>query len=145
MAGEAADASDCAAASANAPALAALREERPKAHNSAMPRILSTRDPGFEAAFGTLLAAKRESASDVDDAVAAIIDAVAARGDAALVEYTNRFVRVRLTPERLRLSPDEIAAGAAQAPPATVAALHFAAARIESFHRKQLPADIDYV
>ena len=80
-----------------------------------MPRTLNTRDPGFEAAFRALLAAKRESAADVDDAVAAIIDAVAARGDAALVEYTNRFDRVRLTPESLRLSPDEIAAGAALA------------------------------
>ncbi len=106
---------------------------------------LSTRDSGFEAAFRALLAAKRESAADVDDAVAAIIDAVAARGDAALVEYTNRFDRVRLTPDRLRLSPDEIAAGAAQAPPETVAALRLAAERIESFHRRQLPASIDYI
>src|SRR6266446_3269897 len=125
--------------------LAVLREERPKAHNSAMARTLSTRDPGFEAAFRALLAAKRESASDVDDAVAAIIDAVAARGDAALVEFTNRFDRARLTPDRLRLSPDEIAAGAAQAPPETVAALRLAAERIESFHRRQLPTSIDYV
>ena len=110
-----------------------------------MPRTLSTRDPGFEAAFRALLAAKRESAADVDDAVAAIIDAVAARGDAALVEYTNRFDRVRLTPESLRLSPEEIAAGAALAPPETVTALRLAAERIESFHRRQLPAAIDYV
>src|ERR1700687_589208 len=110
-----------------------------------MPRTLSTKDPGFEAAFRALLAAKRESAADVDDAVAAIIDAVAARGDAALVEYTNRFDRVRLTPERLRLSADEIAAGAASVLPETVAALRLAAERIESFHRRQLPAGIDYV
>src|SRR6195256_806170 len=120
--------------------LAVLREERPKAHNIPMPRTLSTRDPGFEAAFRALLAAKREGAADVDDAVAAIIDAVAARGDAALVEYTNRFDRVRLSPARVRLSLDEIAAGAALAPPETVAALRLAAERIESFHRKQLPA-----
>jgi histidinol dehydrogenase len=110
-----------------------------------MARTLSTRDPGFDAAFRALLAAKRESAADVDDAGAAIIDAVAGRGDAALVEYTNRFDRVRLTPDRLRLSPDEIAAGAALAPPETVAALRLAAERIESFHRQQLPVGIDYV
>ena len=110
-----------------------------------MPLALSTRDPGFEAAFRALLAAKRESAADVEDAVAAIIDAVAARGDAALVEYTNRFDRVRLSPDRLRLSPGEIAAGADLAAPETVAALHLAAERIESFHRRQLPSGIDYV
>ena len=110
-----------------------------------MPLTLSTRDPGFEAAFCALLAAKRESAADVDDVVAAIIDDVAARGDAALVEYTERFDRVRLSPEGLRLAPDEIAAGADKAPPETVAALHLAAERIESFHRRQLPTGIDYI
>jgi histidinol dehydrogenase len=110
-----------------------------------MPRTLSTRDRGFEAAFRALLARTHESAADVEDAVAAIIDAVAAQGDAALVEYTNRFDRVRLTPERLRLSSDEITAGAALAAPETVAALQLAAERIESFHRRQVPADIDYV
>src|SRR4029077_4796873 len=110
-----------------------------------MARTLSTSDPGFEAAFRALLAAKPESAADVDDAVAAIVDAVAAQGDAALVEYTNRFDRVRLPAERLRRSSDAIAAGAALAAPETVAALELAAERIESFHRRQLPADIDYV
>jgi histidinol dehydrogenase len=110
-----------------------------------MPLTLSTRNPGFEAAFRALLAAKRESAAEVEDAVAAIIDGVAARGDAALVEYTNRFDRVRLSPDRLRLSPEEIAAGADRAAPETVAALRLAAERIESFHRRQLPSGIDYV
>jgi histidinol dehydrogenase len=115
------------------------------AHNTPMLRTLSTSDPCFEAAFSAVLAAKRESAADVDDAVAAIIEAVALRGDAALVEYTNRFDRVRLSPEGLRLSSDEIAAGAALVPSETVAALRLAADRIESFHRRQLPVGIDYV
>jgi histidinol dehydrogenase len=106
---------------------------------------LSTRDPGFEAAFAALLAAKRETDADVDDAVAAIIDDVAARGDAALVEYTRRFDRVELTAAELRLSPAEIAATAANAPPETVAALRIAARRIEDFHRRQSPQSIDYV
>ena len=106
---------------------------------------LDTRDPGFAAAFGALLAARRESAADVDEAVAAIIDDVAARGDAALVRYTNRFDRVALTPGRLRLTQAEIAAGADLAPPGTAAALRFAAERIEAFHRRQLPSSIDYV
>ncbi|MGC2415733.1 MAG: histidinol dehydrogenase [Stellaceae bacterium] len=110
-----------------------------------MPLTLSTGDPGFEAAFRAFLAAKRESAADVDLAVAAIIEDLAARGDAALVEYTNRLDRVALSAERLRLSAEEIAAGAALAAPETVAALRLAADRIESFHQRQLPAGIDYV
>jgi histidinol dehydrogenase len=110
-----------------------------------MPITLSTRDAGFEAAFVALLAGKRESAADVDATVMAIIEAVANRGDAALIEYTNRFDRIELTPETLRLRPGEIAAGADAAPAETVDALRFAAERIESFHRRQLPTPIDYV
>src|ERR1051326_7442890 len=110
-----------------------------------MPITLNTRDPGFEAAFRALLAAQRESAADVDHAVAAISADVEARGDLALVEYTNRFDRVSLSAGRLRLTPTEIAAGANRAPPETVTALRLAADRIESFHRPHLPAGIDYV
>ncbi len=105
---------------------------------------LSTRDPGFEAAFAALLDAKRETDADVDEAVAAIIRDVVKRGDAALVDYTARFDRMTLDPARLRLSPGEIAETAAKAPAETVAALQIAAERIESFHRKQLPQGLDY-
>ncbi len=109
-----------------------------------MPTHLSTRDPGFGAKFRAWLAARRESASSVDAAVAAIIDDVRIRGDRALVEYTNRFDRVSLTADRLRLSPAEIEAGAAEAPADVVAALRLAAERIERFHRRQLPAAFAY-
>jgi histidinol dehydrogenase len=106
---------------------------------------LATHDKGFETAFSVLLAKKRETDADVDDTVAAIIDDVAARGDAALIDYTERFDRVKLSATALRLSAAEIAEAAAEAPAETVAALRLAAERIESFHRKQLPQAIDYV
>ncbi|HVH79194.1 MAG TPA: histidinol dehydrogenase [Stellaceae bacterium] len=106
---------------------------------------LSTCDAGFEEAFAALLTAKRETDSDVDEAVAAIIADVAARGDAALIDYTARFDRTTLKAAELRFSADEIAAAAAKAPEQTVAALRVAAERIESFHRRQLPQSIDYV
>ena len=110
-----------------------------------MPIRLATRDPGFEPAFRRLLETKRESAADVDAAVAAIIDDVALRGDAALIDYTSRFDGVDLSVSGLRLAGREIAEGAAMAPSETVAALRLAAERIESFHRRQLPPAIDYV
>ncbi|HEY4471959.1 MAG TPA: histidinol dehydrogenase [Stellaceae bacterium] len=110
-----------------------------------MPITLNTRDTGFETGFAALLAAKRESAADVDAVVAEIIEQVATRGDAALIEYTKRFDRIELAPAALRLTSAEIAAGADAAPADTVAALRLAAERIESFHRHQLPAPIDYV
>src|SRR5437764_1388330 len=43
-----------------------------------MPAILATRDPGFETAFRKLLAAKRESAADVDAGVARLVMVVPA-------------------------------------------------------------------
>jgi histidinol dehydrogenase len=92
-----------------------------------------------------LLDAKREAAADVDAAVAAIIEDVARRGDSALIAYTRRFECVDLTASGLRLTGREIAEGAAAASPDTVAALRLAAERIEDFHRRQVPAPIDYV
>ena len=110
-----------------------------------MPVKLATREAGFEPAFRRLLDVTRESAADVDAAVAAIIEDVARRGDAALIDHTRRFDSVELPVSGLRVSRREIAGGAAAAPPETVAALRLAAERIESFHRRQLPPAIDYV
>jgi len=110
-----------------------------------MPITLSTRDPEFETGFQRLLDAKRESAADVDLAVAAIIRDVAQRGDAALIDYTRRFDGVEFEPGGMRLGRDEIAQGAAAVSAETLAALRLAAERIESFHCRQLPAAIDYV
>ena len=110
-----------------------------------MPVTLFTRDPDFEAAFRKLLAAKRESAADVDAAVAEIIADVLTRGDAALIDYNRRFDKVDIPYGNLRLTRREITDGAAAASAETVTALRLAAERIESFHRRQLPAPIDYV
>ena len=109
-----------------------------------MPLRLDAAAPDFAASFAALLAAKRAAAEDVDGVAAAIIADVAARGDAALIDYTRRFDRVTLTPETLRIAPAEIAAAARQCDPATLAALRLAAVRIEAYHRRQLPADMDY-
>ena len=109
-----------------------------------MPLRLDAAAPGFAAAFAALLAAKRETAADVDAVVAAIIDDVVARGDAALIDYTKRFDRLTLTAETLRIPAAEIAAAARQCDEKTLAALRLAAERIESYHRRQIPADLDY-
>ena len=106
-----------------------------------MPAILTTRDPGFEAAFRRLLAQKREEAQEVDDAVAAIIAEVRARGDAALIEMTARWDRLQLTPDRLAFTAAEIDAAAAAVPAADRAALELAAERIRAFHVRQMPED----
>ena len=105
---------------------------------------LDSAEPGFDERFSALVAARRGRDEDVDGAVAAIIADVRERGDDALIELTARFDRVELTPDTLRLGADEIAAGAADCPPETVAALEFAARRIEDYHRRQMPRPLAY-
>jgi histidinol dehydrogenase len=109
-----------------------------------MPLELDSAAPGFAAAFAGFLAMKRELGSDVDAAVATIIGDVRRRGDAAVIELTKRFDRFDLTPATMRISAGEIAAAAKACTPAALDALRFAHQRIEAYHRKQIPADLDY-
>jgi histidinol dehydrogenase len=103
---------------------------------------LSTRDADFEQRFVALLSQARETTETVDRAVADIIAAVRARGDAAVIDYTTRFDRQTLTADRLRISTAEIDAAVAAIPGELAAALDLAATRIEAFHQAQLPQDL---
>ena len=109
-----------------------------------MARRLDSARPGFAAAFDALLAGRRGVADDVDREAAAIVDAVRQGGDAALIDFTRRFDRVALTPERIRLTANEVASRAAAASDSVRQALRQAAARIEAFHTRLMPADLDY-
>jgi histidinol dehydrogenase len=106
---------------------------------------LNIADPDFEARFAALLAAKREQSEDVDQAVREILRAVREQGDAALIAYTARFDQFEIgSPEALRITEDEIAAALRDSGDDNLAALRFAAARIEAHHRRQIPADDRY-
>ena len=104
----------------------------------------STTSPEFPIGFAALLNQARETTETVDRAVSAIIADVRARGDTALIDYTARFDRVTLAADRLRIGATEIDDAIASVPEAQRAALDIAAARIEAFHRAQLPADLKH-
>ncbi|TPW35285.1 histidinol dehydrogenase [Oecophyllibacter saccharovorans] len=104
---------------------------------------LDTSDPAFPLRFQALLTARGQQGESVAAPVRDIIQDVRARGDAALCELTERFDRVTLTPQTLRLTQEEISESAAQVPPETRAALELAAARITAFHEAQMPRDLD--
>jgi histidinol dehydrogenase len=80
----------------------------------------------------------------VDDTVAAIIADVRARGDQALIELTERFDRVTLTAESLRVTPDDVNAAVACIPSAQQKALELAADRIRAYHERQRPHDAEW-
>jgi histidinol dehydrogenase len=105
-------------------------------------RRLSTSAEDFPAAFAALLDEARETTARVDSVVAGIIAAIRTGGDDALCAFTEKFDRLRITQASLRITPAEIEAATASTPPELRAALDVAASRIESFHRAQLPADM---
>ena len=109
-----------------------------------MARRLDSTGAGFAAAFDALLAARRGVAQNVDREAAAIVYAVREGGDAVLLDCTARFDRIALTPDTMRLSDDERTASAVAAPNSVRDALAQAAERIEAFHRRLMPSDLDY-
>ncbi|WP_304950920.1 histidinol dehydrogenase [Sulfitobacter sp.] len=106
-----------------------------------MPQFLDFDQPDFEQAFTALLSAKREDSPDVDDTVAEIIAKVRSKGDAAVIELTQKFDRITLTPDTLRITAAEVDAAVAEVSDADRTALELAAARIRAYHERQLPED----
>src|SRR5262249_18055137 len=106
-----------------------------------MPIRLDRSSADFDARFAAFLAAKREVSADVEAAARAIVDDVARRGDAALIEATQKFDRLTLDAKSLRVSAAEIDAAVKACDAATLEALRFARDRIETFHKRQLPKD----
>jgi histidinol dehydrogenase len=104
-----------------------------------MPVCLNSLDSTFEKDFETLLSSKREDSVDVDSSVRDIIGAVIEFGDQALLDYTQKFDRIVLSPDKLRFSQSELKEKAAEVSDKDRRALELAAARIEAYHKKQLP------
>jgi histidinol dehydrogenase len=105
---------------------------------------LSSRATSFADDFAHVLAMKREVSEEVDHVVRDIIADVRARGDAALIDYTNRFDRMAVTVEGLRVTRAEIHHAISQCDHETLEALKLAHARIKSHHARQLPKDDRY-
>ena len=64
-----------------------------------MVQFLDTCATGFEAQFTAFLQNEREKAADIAEVVTEIITDVRARGDGAVIEWTERFDKLSLTPE----------------------------------------------
>ena len=103
-------------------------------------KMLTTAQADFEAEFAKLMH-RAVTSPQMHDAVAEIITAVRATGDAALLDYTKRFDRHE--PAALRVTEAEIKAAVAETPRELREALALAAKRIETFHRAQLPRDLE--
>ncbi|WP_170438384.1 histidinol dehydrogenase [Ruegeria arenilitoris] len=106
--------------------------------------FLDTTSAEFETGFLALLSAKREDSPDVDAVVAQIIADVRSRGDAAVIELTAKFDRLKLTPDTLAFSADEVTQAITTVSDDDRAALELAAARIRAYHERQMPQDQEW-
>ncbi|MBC8159153.1 MAG: histidinol dehydrogenase [Alphaproteobacteria bacterium] len=109
-----------------------------------MPVRLNQRDADCEAGFARIVAAKREVEVNVGDVVSDILKAVKTGGDKAVLAFTEKFDRVSLSAETMRVRADEIQAALGLCAPDTLDALRMAADRISDFHSRQMPDDLSY-
>ncbi len=99
---------------------------------------LSTVDADFPAQLKTLLAFEAAADDNIERTVAAILADVKTRGDAAVVDYSNRFDRLAASSMAdLELSRDELEKALAGLPADRRAALEAAAGRVRAYHEKQ--------
>jgi histidinol dehydrogenase len=109
-----------------------------------MPVSLNASAPDFDEQLRALLDRRRDEGDDAERIAAEIIRRVRLEGDAAVIDYTRRFDRLELSPARLRIGTEEIAAAVSRCDGRELAALALARDRIEDYHRRQLPPDADY-
>jgi len=74
---------------------------------------------------------------EVAGAVKEVVDRVRKEGDPAILEYTEKFDKVKLTLKEMKVSADEIKDAYNRIEPKKVDALKLAARNIQSFHEKQ--------
>ena len=103
-------------------------------------KILSHQDPSY-ASFVRRLNRRALPTTGVRDLVTEIIGEVAARGDEALVTFTQRFDAAKLTPKKLFISEAEFAAAKSAVTPATKIAVARSLQNIRNFAKRSLRKD----
>jgi histidinol dehydrogenase len=108
----------------------------------ATPAYLSTASATFEADFKARLHWSAETDAGIEDVVANILRDVQTRGDAAVLDYTNRFDGLNATSmASLELTQAELKAAFDAIPDDQRDALQAAAKRVRSYHEAQKKAN----
>ncbi len=109
-------------------------------------RRFSTADTDFDAKLKALLAFETAQDDSVDEVVATILKDVKQRGDAAVLEYTNRFDKTNaINLAELEISQGELTAALNGLPNDQREALQVAADRVRIYHEKQLMSSWSYI
>ncbi len=106
---------------------------------------LSTLDPSFDSDLKQLLAFETAQDDQIDQVVADILRDVKNRGDAAVLEYTQRFDRLNANNlSDLEVSQAELKTALDGLPAEQRKALQAAADRVRKYHEKQLMSSWSY-
>jgi histidinol dehydrogenase len=107
----------------------------------AKPLQLNTADAGFEAAFAARLHWSADTDAAIEQRVADILADVQKRGDAAVLEYTQRFDSLQAVDVKaLEITQAELQAALDSLPAVQREALQAAAARVRKYHEAQKKA-----
>ena len=108
-------------------------------------RRLDASDADFDAQFAALVATDTAIDREIERVAGEIVDDVKRRGDAALLEYTNRFDRINAaTVSDLEIQPPKMREALNSLEGEQRTALETAAQRITAFHERQLVASWSY-
>lgn len=101
-------------------------------------KFLDMNDSDFDREFAAILARGEESGREVEQVVVDIIASVRSRGDAAVLEYTQRFDRLEApSVAALQVTEDDIDEAVARCTDSDIVALKLAVERVVRFHEKQ--------
>ena len=101
-------------------------------------KILSTKDTNFLTDIERILKRGKLINETVEETVQAILRDVKDKGDKAVIDYTEKYDKLRLTPSILKVSEKEIEEAFNSVNNSDIEVLKFAAGRIERFHKKQI-------
>ncbi len=101
-------------------------------------QFLDINDKDFDARFAAILGRGEETGREVEEVVKGIIADVRERGDAALLDYTRRFDRLKAdSVSALQVTEDDFNEAFARVADEEIAALKLAVERVARFHEKQ--------
>lgn len=114
--------------------------------NEFVMRILDFTAPDFDSELRRLLSRQVERDVQVEQTVRTIVDAVRARGDAALLDYTQEFDRLEVSrADALEVSAETIQGALDRITPNARTALEHAHVRVTAYHERQRQRSWDYV
>jgi len=100
-------------------------------------KIIDSKQKDIVAELKRLIDRGETTTDEVAAAVKEVIERVRKEGDPAVLAYTEKFDRVKLTLKDIRVTTDEVKNAYSRVDPKKVEALKLAARNIRSFHEKQ--------